>query len=135
MKELTTEATIDNIGVVTDFVNEQLQALACPMKVQLQIDMAIDELFSNIARYAYHPEIGSATVRVDVTEHPMAVRITFIDQGIPYDPLSAANPDTTLSAEERNPGGLGIYLVRQTMDDVSYEYRGGQNILTIQKQL
>lgn len=133
MKELTTEATIDNIGIVTDFVNEQLQTLACPMKAQLQIDMAIDELFSNIARYAYHPEIGSATVRVDVTEHPMAVRITFIDQGIPYDPLSAVNPDTTLSAEERSPGGLGIYLVRQTMDDISYEYRGGQNILTIQK--
>ena len=135
MKELTTEATIENINVVTEFVNEQLQELNCSMKAQMQIDIAIDELFSNIAQYAYHPEIGNATVCVDVTEHPMTVRITFIDHGIPYDPLSAINPDITLSAEERALGGLGIYLVKQTMDEVTYEYKGGQNILTIKKHL
>lgn len=135
MKELTTEATVENIGVVTDFVNEHLQELNCPMKAQLQIDIAIDELFSNIAHYAYNPDTGSATVRVDVTEQPMTVRITFIDNGVPYDPLAAAAPDISLSAEEREIGGLGIYLVRQTMDEVTYEYKDGQNILTLKKQL
>ena len=135
MKELTIAAKIENIEAVTDFVNEQLEALDCPMKAQMQIDIAIDELFSNIAHYAYNPEIGQATVRVEVIEDPLAVTITFIDNGVPYDPLVKADPDTTLSAEEREIGGLGIYMVKKSMDDVTYEYRDGQNILKIKKIL
>ena len=135
MKELTIEAKTSNIEAVTDFVNEQLEALDCPMKAQMQIDIAIDELFSNIAHYAYNPEIGQATVRVEVIEDPLAVTITFIDNGVPYDPLAKADPDTTLSAEEREIGGLGIYMVKKSMDDVTYEYRDGQNILKIKKNL
>ena len=104
MKELTIAATVENIEIVTDFVNEQLEALNCPMKAQMQIDIAIDELFGNIAHYAYHPEVGNATVRVEVTEKPLAVIVTFIDKGKPYDPLRVAEPDITLSAEERNLG-------------------------------
>lgn len=135
MKELTITATVENIETVTEFVNEQLEALECPMKAQMQIDIAIDELFGNIAHYAYNPDVGDATVRVEVTEEPLAVIITFIDNGMPYDPLNNADPDITLSAEERQLGGLGIYMVKKTMDRVSYEYRDGQNILTIQKDL
>ena len=135
MKELTIEAKTSNIEAVTDFVNEQLEALDCPMKAQMQIDIAIDELFSNIAHYAYNPEIGQATVRVEVIEDPLAVTITFIDNGVPYDPLANADPDTTLSAEEREIGGLGIYMVKKSMDDITYEYKAGQNILTIKKNL
>ena len=135
MKELTIAATVENIEVVTDFVNEQLEALDCPMKAQMQIDIAIDELFSNIAHYAYNPEVGDATVRVEVTEDPLAVVITFIDNGVPYDPLAKEDPDTTLSAEERKIGGLGIYMVKKSMDDVTYEYKDGQNILAIKKNL
>lgn len=135
MKELTVEATIGNIETVTDFVNGQLEAIGCPMKAQMQIDVAIDELFSNIARYAYNPETGPATVRVEVPEDPMSVVVTFIDHGVPYDPLKQADPDVTLSAEERQIGGLGIFMVKKTMDDVSYEYRDGQNILKIRKAL
>ena len=135
MKELTIAAKIENIEAVTDFVNEQLEALDCPMKAQMQIDIAIDELFSNIAHYAYNPEIGQATVRVEVIEDPLAVTITFIDNGVPYDPLAKADPDTTLSAEEREIGGLGIYMVKKSMDDITYEYRDGQNILAIKKNL
>ena len=135
MKELTIEAKTSNIEAVTDFVNEQLEALDCPMKAQMQIDIAIDELFSNIAHYAYNPEIGQATVRVEVIEDPLAVTITFIDNGVPYDPLATADPDTTLSAEEREIGGLGIYMVKKSMDDITYEYRDGQNILAIKKNL
>ena len=135
MKELTIAATVENIETVTDFVNEQLEALDCPMKAQMQIDIAIDELFGNIAHYAYNPEVGSATVRVEVIEDPLAVTITFIDNGVPYDPLAKADPDTTLSAEERDIGGLGIYMVKKSRDDIIYEYKDGQNILKIKKYL
>ena len=135
MKELVIAATIENIEAVTDFVNEQLEAYDCPMKAQMQIDIAIDELFGNIAHYAYNPEIGKATVRVEVIEDPLAVTITFIDNGVPYDPLAKADPDTTLSAEERDIGGLGIYMVKKSMDDITYEYKDGQNILKIKKKL
>ena len=133
MKELTIAATVENIEVVTDFVNQQLEGLACPMKAQMQINIAIDELFSNIAHYSYNPEIGQATVRVEVMENPLAVSITFIDNGVPYDPLSKEDPDLTLSAEERQIGGLGIYMVKKSMDEITYEYKDGQNILSIKK--
>lgn len=135
MKELTVDATIDNVTVVTAFVDEQLEQLDCPMKTQLQVDVAIDELFGNIAHYAYNPEVGAATVRVEVTDDPLSVMITFIDNGVPYDPLAKADPDITLSAEEREIGGLGIYMVKKSMDDVSYEYKNGQNILRIKKHI
>lgn len=135
MKEMTIAATVENIGAVTDFVNEQLEALDCPMKAQMQIDIAIDELFGNIAHYAYNPDVGEATVRVEVIDEPLSVVITFIDGGVPYDPLAAADPDITLSAEERAIGGLGIFMVRKSMDDVSYRYENGRNILSIRKNL
>ena len=135
MKELTIAATVENIETVTDFVNRELEALDCPMKAQMQIDIAIDELFGNIAHYAYNPETGDATVRVEVIEDPMSVVITFIDKGVPYDPLAQEDPDTTLSVEERSIGGLGVFMVKKTMDDVTYEYKDGQNILKIKKNL
>lgn len=134
MKELSLDAVVENIDVVTDFINEHLEQYNCPTKAQMQIDVAIDELFSNIAHYAYNPEVGPATVRVEVLENPLSVVITFIDNGVPYDPLSTQEPDITLSAEERKIGGLGIYMVKKSMDDITYEYKDGQNILRIKKQ-
>lgn len=113
MKELTVDATVDNITSVTDFVDEQLKAFGCPLKAKMQIDIAIDELFGNIAHYAYKPDVGPATVRIEENENPPAVIITFIDHGVQYDPLSAEEPDITLSAEERRVGGLGIYIVKK----------------------
>lgn len=135
MKELTIDATVDNISSVTDFVDEQLDTFGCPLKAKMQIDIAIDELFGNIAHYAYKPDVGPATVRVEVSENPLAVIITFIDHGVQYDPLSAEEPDTTLSAEERRIGGLGIYIVKKSMDEITYEYKDGQNILKIKKNI
>ena len=134
-REMTVEATVDNILSVTDFVNDELDKLDCPIKAKTQIDIAIDELFGNIAHYAYDPETGPATVRVEVERDPLAVVITFMDHGKPYDPLSADDPDVTLSAEERKIGGLGVFLVKNTMDDVSYEYKNGHNILRIKKNI
>ncbi len=134
-KEMTVEATVANIPAVTDFVNEELEKLDCPLKAQTQIDIAIDELFGNIAHYAYDPATGPATVRVEVEEDPLAVAITFIDNGKPYDPLAADDPDVTLAADERKVGGLGVFLVKKTMDAVTYEYKDGKNILTIKKNI
>lgn len=135
MQELTIDATVENIPAVTDFVDKQLEAHGCSMKAQMQIDIAIDELFSNIAHYAYGPGAGTATVRVELTEEPLCVIITFIDNGAPYDPLKEKDPDTALSAEERQIGGLGVYMVKKSMDVVEYEYKEGQNILRIIKKL
>ena len=135
MKELTVAATIENIETVTDFVDAQLEELDCPMKAEMQINVAIDELFSNIAHYAYHPETGEATVAVEVIKNPLAVEITFIDNGKPYDPLQNADPDVTLSAEERDIGGLGIFIVKKSMVDIAYEYKDGKNILRIKKNI
>lgn len=134
MKELNIDATVENIQAVTEFVNAQLEELNCPLKAQMQIDIAIDELFGNIAQYAYNPEVGPATVRVEVTDGPSVI-ITFIDNGVPYDPLQREAPDTTLTAEERGIGGLGIYMVKQSMDEITYEYKSGQNILSIKKRI
>lgn len=135
MKEMTLDATIENIEVVTDFVTAELENVDCPPKVQIQISIAIDELFSNISRYAYNPETGPAVVRVEVEKNPPAVVITFMDHGVPYDPLAKVNPDISLSAEDREIGGLGIFLVKSIMDDVVYEYKDGRNILKIKKNL
>ena len=135
MKELTIDATVENIVTVTSFVEEELEALACPMKAQMQIAVAIDELFGNIAHYAYNPDVGPATVRVEVMKSPLAVVITFIDNGVQYDPLARPEPDTTLSAEEREIGGLGIYMVKKSMDEITYSYKDGQNILQIRKNI
>lgn len=135
MKEITLTASIENISAVTEFVESQLEELNCPMKAQMQINVAIDELFGNIAHYAYNPEVGPATVRVEVENDPLAVIITFMDGGVPYDPLKKTDPDVTLSAEEREIGGLGIFLVKKSMDEITYEYKDGQNILRIKKNI
>jgi anti-sigma regulatory factor (Ser/Thr protein kinase) len=135
MKELTIEAAIENIETVTDFINSELQAIGCPMKAEMQIDVAIDELFGNIARYAYNPETGKATVRFEIEESPLSVIITFIDNGTPFNPLENADPDIGLSAEERQIGGLGIFLVKKSMDMIDYKFDNGQNILMIKKTL
>ena len=131
--ELDVEATVDNLDTVTAFINRFLEEEDCPMKAQMQIELAVEEIFVNIAKYAYSPEVGRAKVRVELEQDPLKVIITFIDQGMPYDPLAKEDPDVTLSAEQREIGGLGIFLTKQTMDDVEYEYKEGHNILTIKK--
>ena len=135
MQELTIEAKIENLNEVLAFVDGQLEDLGCSIKAQMQIDVAVEEIFVNIASYAYSPGVGSATVRFESTQDPATVTITFIDRGVPYDPLQKEDPDVTLSAEERGIGGLGIFMVKKAMDDMHYEYRDEQNILSISKTI
>ena len=133
--ELEIEAVRENLPVVMDFVAKNLENVNCPPKAAMQIDIAVEEIFINIASYAYQPETGKAVVRVEVDDDPITVVITFIDNGIPYDPLAKDDPDTTLSAEDREIGGLGIFMTKKAMDEISYEYKEGKNILTLKKHL
>ena len=182
MNEITVKALVDNLGTVTDFVDDFLDSHDCPMKVQMQIDIAIDEIFSNICHYAYGDSgnpigaidsagsgdsadsadsVGEATIRVefvdadadgpdahaskaddaDADAHAAdanarkAIALTFIDEGVPYNPLEKEDPDTTLSAEDRKIGGLGIYMVKKNMDEMEYEYSEGKNILSMKKYI
>lgn len=133
MDELTVAAAAENIPAVTEFIDARLEAADCPLRTQMQIDVAVDEIMSNVAAYAYAPGTGDISVRIEWKKEPPAAVITFTDSGKPYDPLAKEDPDTTLSAEQRQIGGLGIFLVKKTMDDVRYEYRDGKNILQITK--
>ena len=135
MSELNIEAKTENLDQVLAFVVGKLEELDCPMKAQMQIEIAVEELFVNIANYAYNPEVGPATVRVDVLDEPLSVVITFIDNGVPYDPLAKEDPDVEQTARNRQIGGLGIYMVKQSMDDINYEYKDGKNILSIKKKI
>ena len=135
MKEFETTALKDNLPEVLTFVEEQLTALGCSKKIIMQIDIAVEEIFVNIASYAYAPQIGPAVIRTEITEEPLSVIISFVDSGRPYDPLARPDPDVHLPASERRIGGLGIFMVKKSMDDVSYEYKDGQNILTIKKHI
>ena len=134
-KDLDIEAVEENLSKVMSFVDENLEAVGCSMKAQMQIDIAVEEIFVNICKYAYHPDKGRAVVRVEVSDDPVQVKITFIDHGKPYDPLLKDDPDVTLSEDERQIGGLGIFMVKQTMDAVEYQYKDGSNILTLVKNL
>ncbi len=128
-------AQIADIPAVTEFVEAELEKLDCPMKSVMQIDVAIDEIYSNIVNHGYGEKPGPVTVKVVEKKEPHAVCIRFSDEAKPYNPLTKEDPDVTLSAEERGIGGLGIYMVKKTMDEVKYKYENEQNVLTIIKNL
>ena len=132
-EEITLPAKTQSIEAMTEFVDAILDENECPKKAKMQLNVAIDEIVCNIANYAYGKDGGEVTLRVNVTYDPHGVTLTFIDSGTPYDPLKKPDPDTSLSTEERQIGGLGIFLVKKTMDDMTYEFTGGQNILTLRK--
>lgn len=131
--------TIEREFAADDAVLEELVALTegelekvdCPMKAMVQITIAVEEIFVNIAHYAY-PE-GGGTMTYKIETDISSAKLTFIDSGVEFDPLSKPDPDVTLSADERPIGGLGIFMVKKSMDDVRYEYVDGKNILTICK--
>ena len=135
MREMDIAATLENLDAVMAFVDQQLEEAGCSMKTQMQIDIAVEEVYVNIAHYAYNPEIGGVTIRVQIEEEPLAVILTFIDKGKPYDPLAKEDPDVTLAAEDRQIGGLGIFITKKTMDTVTYSYENNENVLTMIKKI
>jgi anti-sigma regulatory factor (Ser/Thr protein kinase) len=130
MNELVIEAKTENIDAVLNFIYEKLGD--CPEKMKNQISVVTDEIFSNVANYAYNPGVGNVSIRVTVDEE---VSIEFEDGGIAFNPLNAADPDISLGAEERGIGGLGIHIVKNIMDSVDYRRDGNKNIITVKKKL
>lgn len=128
--ELVVDAKTEKLDDVLDFIDGFLEECECPMKVMTQINVAAEEIFVNIAHYS-----GTEKAHITLTESDGLVSIAFADTGIPYDPLAKPDPDVTLSAEERSIGGLGIYIVKKTMDSVSYEYKDGYNIFIMRKEM
>ena len=134
MEKLTIKAKLENLDNVTEFVEAQLAQMDLPVKTQMQIDLAVEEIFVNIAHYAYTPEDGMAIIEVELTEDPRVI-ITFIDSGKPFNPLSNEDPDITMSAEKRKIGGLGIFMIKKSTDSCSYERKDGYNILKMNKAI
>ena len=135
MKVIEVEAVKDNLEKIIDFIKDELSDFDCPSKTIMKIRLAVEEIFVNIASYAYGEETGMAEIIFDYKPETNDIYLTFIDSGVQYDPLAKEDPDITLSAAERQIGGLGIYMVKKSMDDMRYEYRNGQNFLTITKKL
>ena len=133
MRELQVTAAVENIETVTDFVNDYLETLDCPMRIQMKIAIVIDEVFSNITYYAYEDGSGDVIVRIERTADSKGVLLTFIDNGKPYNPIEKEDPDITLTLDERQIGGMGIFMVKNIADKIFYEYIQGQNILKIWK--
>lgn len=133
MEKITVDATVENLQQVIDFATQHLEEHDCPMKTSMQMELVIEEIFVNIASYAYHPETGPATFCMEFEENPNALLMTFIDGGKPYNPLENDDPDTTLDIDERDIGGLGIFLVKKNVDEISYRYEDGKNILFMKK--
>ena len=126
-----TEALPDILG----FVEETLEGYGCPMKIQMAVCVAIEEVFVNVAHYAYGGGEGDMNLGIGFDEAKRAITFRMTDKGIPFDPLKKPDPDITLSAEEREIGGLGIFITKQTMDCVTYAYENGENILTMIKTI
>lgn len=131
--ELSLPAQAERLPEVLSFLERHLEESTCPMKTQMQITVAAEEIFVNIASYAYPSGTGMAVIRLEISSEPTAAVITFLDSGCPFDPLAKADPDVSLPAEKRSIGSLGIFMTKKLMDDVKYEYRDGQNVLTITK--
>ena len=135
MKTIIVPARNENLNRIIAFVGKELEKCSCPPAAQMQIELATEEIFVNIASYAYHPVEGEAEIRCEIEEDPLEVVIEFLDGGKPYDPLAREDADLSEEALLSRTGGLGIFLVKDTMDDVAYRYEGGKNILTIRKRL
>ena len=134
MAEITIAATLDNLDTVLAFVDQQMEEAGCSMRMMTQVDVAVEEIFVNIAHYAYHPEVGETIVRCEAGGDPFQVVVGFADRGRPYNPLAREDPDVSLDAEQRQIGGLGIFMTKKLMDDIQYEFRDGQNVLTLRKK-
>lgn len=126
-----TEALSDVLG----FAEQMLDSFGCSMKIQTAVCVAIEEVFVNVAHYAYGDGEGDVSLGIGFDEVNRAVTFRMTDKGIPFDPLKKADPDITKSAEEREIGGLGIFIAKKTMDSIAYAYENGENILTMIKKI
>jgi len=132
MKELSIDARTENLDAVMDFIAAAFEQTDCSVKMQTQIAIAVEEIFVNIANYAYRPEVGGVVIRIFAGDE---IVIEFEDKGKPYNPLEKDDPNITLDAEEREIGGLGIFIVKKIMDAVEYRHEDNKNLLIIRKSV
>lgn len=131
---LTLKAELNELDKLLSFSETHMALRECPMKIIMQMSICIEEIFVNIAHYAYGGKAGGAVFALSFFDEPRRMVISFQDSGVQYDPLSKADPDITLSAEDRKIGGLGIFMTKKSVDKISYEYEDGKNILTFEKR-
>ena len=135
-KSITIPAASESLPEVYGLIEGELEKIEdCGRSDILQLHMVVDEVFANIMNYAYEGKEGMATITFAYDSNTKAVTITFIDEGVPFDPLSAGEPDVTLEAGKRTPGGLGLFMVKSAVDEISHEYRDGKNISMFKKTL
>lgn len=133
MVEKIFPAKVEELDNVTAFIEEECEKIDCPLRDQMQINIALEEMFVNVAHYAYHPEDG--LVEVQVSGEDKTLTISLIDSGTPYNPLAKEDPDVTLDAGDRPIGGLGIFMTKKIMDEVEYKFEDGKNIFTMRKKV
>ena len=135
-EELVIEAVVDNLDAVNSFVHKSIEQFEVAKRTLMQIDLIVEEIFVNVASYAYAPNTGSVKILIEAKEEPhTVVSLTFIDSGVPYNPLERSDPDINLSADDRQIGGLGIFLTKNLVDNISYQFVDGQNVLQLTKSL
>ena len=134
MSEKTFSANLDALSEVVAFTESELEKADCPMKTALSLTVAIEEMFVNVANYAY-TNGGTATLAIEHDREKNEILFRLTDSGIPFNPLAKPDPDITLPVEKRKIGGLGIFMMKKTMDEVFYANTNGENILTMIKKL
>jgi anti-sigma regulatory factor (Ser/Thr protein kinase) len=135
MNKIVLPAEIDKLDDVIAFIDTSLEGHEYSDKTLMEIEIAVEEIFVNIASYAYPPGTGVVSVETDISGKPEKLIARFVDNGIKYDPLEKEDPDVGLSVEDTSIGGLGIFITKESMDDVVYEYKENKNILIITKVL
>ena len=131
---ITLPNDVQEVPRLSTFVDEVCEAVHFDMGTTMKVTLAIEEAVVNVMDYAYPP--GTAgSVSIDAKADDEWLTFVISDKGKPFDPTLSKEVDTTLPAEERRIGGLGIHLVRQIMDAISYEWTDGTNVLTLKKKL
>ena len=134
-EELIIEAVVDNLEAVNLFVRKFIEQFEVSKRTLMQLDLIVEEIFVNIASYAYSPNTGSVKILIEAKEEPLTVSLTFIDSGVPYNPLEKSDPDINLSVNDRQIGGLGIFITKNLVNDISYRFVDGQNVLQLTKSI
>lgn len=132
---ITVRAVMDNLDIVLSFVRKKMNRSESGMLDCLTLEMVVEELYTNIASYAYGTQTGIVTVECSARQKPRELKVTFMDRGMPYNPLEHEEPDISAPIEERQIGGNGILMAKKMMDDIQYEFRDGANVLTVRKQI
>lgn len=133
VRELVVESLFESLEIVDSFVDEMYSSIGASQSARKQLRVAAEEIFVNIVNYAYGDGHGKVAISGKKLANPPGVELVFVDEGVPFNPLLSDSPDFDIDPDEREIGGLGIYMVKQAVDDIGYEYRDGKNILTIRK--